>query len=160
MAPAGKPPAVVGPPAEAVELVHVLGTSKDRDPCESVGKLHSYGRQMVPLLIGELRVIDPNPAKANTDGWWHAAWCERALRSMTGQRFKFHTRQKLPRDLAEFHVPEEPLGYVVEWMSRARVSLAPRDVQAKVIEAWKAWHASQGKAFRVHPFEAYGEWYW
>ena len=55
---------------------------------------------------------------------------------------------------------DEPLGYAMEWMSRGRVYVAPRDVQEKVIAAWKTWYEQRGDRFAVQPFVPFGEWFW
>ena len=141
-------------------LVRQLGISKNRDSSEIVAKLHMQGHLAVPLIVGELRVINPHIGVTSEDEWWHIVWCERALRSITGQYFSFTTKEPLPPDLAAFRSPEEPLGLAMEWMSRGQVFVAPRDVQVQVINAWKDWLQKKGATFPIQRYEPYGEWFW
>jgi len=142
--------------SRAAAIIHILGTAQDPDPNASVGQLHEVGREAVPLLIQALHIVDPD---AGGDEWLHMVWCERALRSITGQRFTFRTLMKLTRWQREHLNPKEPMGYFQEWMSRARIYVAPRDVQEKVIASWRAWLKKNGKIFTIQHFEPYGDWY-
>ncbi len=141
-------------------LVARLGTAADRDPDATVAALHEQGGTVVPLLIGELKVIDPELSDVDPGAWWHAVWCERALRSLSGQIFEFRTAEVLPSGLARFRGSGDTVGYFMEWMSHAQVFVAPRDVQARVVAAWKSWWSSAGETFIPERFESYGEWYW
>ena len=67
--------------------------------------------------------------------------------------------EPLPKDLAEFRSAEDRLGYAMEWMSHARVFIAPRDVQLEVVTAWQGWCAAHCSSFDIRPFESYGDWY-
>lgn len=124
-----------------------------------VAALHAHGREAVPLLVAELRVVDPDPRITSQELWWHLVWCERALRSITGQRFEFRTEEPLSADLAQFRSKQDSLSYAMEWMSRGAVFIAPRDVQAKVIDSWHSWLLANANTFEVQPYAAYGDWY-
>jgi len=139
------------------DTIHNFGNVNDEDSGNTVRELHECGLAAVPLLINELRVIDPE--KTDNVTWWHMVWCERALRSITGQYFMFKSKEKLGR-LSEFRDQDSELGYVMEWMSRAQVYIAPRDVQEKVIHSWKVWQEENKAGFSVAPFKPYGNWYW
>jgi hypothetical protein len=128
----------------------------EADPEQITEALHGCGRAAVPLLIQELKVIDP---ESDGGDWLHMVWCERALRSITGKYFEFRTTQRLGR-VAEMRSKDDELGYVMERMSNGRIYLAPKDVQKKVIEAWKAWFAENGGEFEVARFTPYGKWFW
>lgn len=143
--------------AEARDLVQRLGASRDPDPLETVRQLHGYGRPVVPALIAELRVIDPDPTEANHDEWWHMVRCVWALEGLTGKSFSFHTEESLSEGLAEFD-PRGPYGYFTYWMSHSRVWVAPRDVQRKVIAAWHEWCAAHCSSFEVQRFNAVVGW--
>jgi hypothetical protein len=127
------------------------------DETLTIRQLHPCASQAVPLLIAELKVVDPE--SENEREWWHAVWCERALRSITGEYFAFRSSQSLGR-LGEFKSKHDKVGYVSEWMSRGRVYMAPRDVQARVIAAWKAWQLKHRDDMVAKPFVEYGDWYW
>jgi hypothetical protein len=153
------------------EVVRLLGTRKDPDPSCSLERLHLDGHRSAAALVRELRVVNPDPHTEDHDRWWHGVWCERALRSLTGERFEFAPVDHRIRvaDCAGpvEHCPYrfidfdgEPLPFFAEWMSRARVYVSPRDVQQSVIDAWTAWHAEHGETFRPRPYEQYGPWYW
>ena len=133
------------------DLIARLGTGADRSPVDTIQALHEYGRDAVPKLIEELREVDPDKADSE-----HEVWCERALRSMTGQVFTFRTNEKLTSRQREFLNPAEPMGYFVEWMSRGRIYVAPKDVQRAVIEAWRKWFAESGETFNLRQFS----WEW
>ncbi|MFC1707545.1 hypothetical protein ACFL59_12150 [Planctomycetota bacterium] len=49
----------------------------------------------------------------------------------------------------ELLVPDEPVGYYKAWMSRSRFYLAPRDVQGKVVCAWREWIRTNAGSFRL-----------
>ena len=157
--------ALFGAPAFAVEsescaqlaaTVEKLGVPWELKHEDTIRELHQCGTAAVPLLIEQLRVVDPDQKNA---AWEHAVWCERALRSITGQYFTFKSTDSLSQ-LAEFKSQDDDLGYVMEWMSHARVYIAPRDVQEQVISAWRAWLKEHGSSYQVAPFDSYGQWYW
>jgi hypothetical protein len=141
------------------DLVRSVGQSDNRDSSDVVAELHRHGQVAVPLLIAELKVVDPDPRVTPENLWWHLVWCERALRSITGQRFMFKTKEPIPPDLDRFRAPDDPLSYAMEWMSRGMVFIAPRDVQSQVIASWKAWFAKNGSSFEVRIYEPYGDWF-
>lgn len=111
------------------------------NPLEQIRGLHVVGSSVLPALVGELRVIRPGTPDANE---MHIIWCIRALRSLTGQEFQHVTAGTDPCELQEFLGRDGPLPFFAEWMSRGRVYVAPRDVQAAVIADWRAW-------VRAHP---------
>jgi hypothetical protein len=139
---------------EPTKAVQSLGIPWEAAHREVVRELHECGLVAVRLLVAELQVIDPE--SSDDPRWGHMVWCERALRSITGQEFLFESSEPLGR-LSEFRGKGDRLGYVVEWMSHARVYVAPRDVQRKVIESWRTWLKKHERGFVVHPF---GEWSW
>jgi len=139
---------------ELTKTVRSLGIPWQAAHREVVRELHECGSVAVRLLVAELQVIDPE--SLDDPRWGHMVWCERALRSITGQEFLFESSEPLGR-LAEFRGKGDRLGYVEEWMSLARVYVAPRDVQRKVIESWYTWLKKHARGFAVHPF---GEWSW
>jgi hypothetical protein len=136
--------------------VQRLGNPWNGDHVETIRELHQCGATAVPLLLEQLRVVDPEKRDAK---WRHAVWCERALRSITGQYFRFKSTKSLGQ-LAEYRSQEDELGYAMEWMSHARIYIAPRDVQEKIIGSWHEWYVEHGAVFEVAPFDAYAEWYW
>src|SRR5262245_42302495 len=81
-------------PASATPtLVSRLGTEADANPIETIEALHADGHAAVPMLVAELRVIEPDPDDSDAK-WERMIWIERALRSMTGQVFRFRTNEK------------------------------------------------------------------
>lgn len=137
------------------QTVHKLGT--ESVPEDAVRELHTQGRGVVPALIAELHVVDP--AVYDSD-WSHVVWCERALRSITGQRFEFVSVEPLSAGLAEFRGPKEPLAFVSERMANGAILVAPRDVQAKVIASWREWCVTNCGSFPFQAYEPFGAWYW
>lgn len=134
-----------------------LGIPWEANHEQIVERLHQCAAVAVPLLIAELRVVDP---EAVTDPQWgHMVWCERALRSITGQYFEFRSDEDLG-SLVEFRGPDDRLGFAMERMSNGKVYLAPRDVQRKVIHAWETWLGANHGKFSVADFEEFGEWFW
>jgi hypothetical protein len=85
---------------------------------EVIVELHECGLAAAWLLLAELQVIDPE--SVDDPKWGHMVWCERALRSITGQYFRFKSAESLGR-LSEFRGKDDHIGYVTEWMSRGRV---------------------------------------
>jgi hypothetical protein len=142
---------------ELSESVRTLGIPWEAAHEETVHQLHECGLRAVPLLIAELRVVDPE--SVSDPQWGHMVWCERALRSITGQYFTFHTAQHLGR-VSEFRSKDDPLGYAMEWMSRGKVYIAPRDLQERVIQEWKSWIIKNHGQFRIAEFQPFGEWFW
>jgi hypothetical protein len=142
--------------ASALAKIRGLGTAADADPSASVQALHAAGREAVPLLVAQLSVVDP---EAFDDRAMHVVWCIRALRSLTGQDFYFHTGLPLsPRSAAHLDA-KEPMGFYAYWMSHGLLYVAPPDVQRKVIEAWKGWAQARTDKFDVQPFQPYGDWF-
>jgi hypothetical protein len=136
--------------------ITVVRLGFEPDPINTIKGLHSCGPKAVPLLVAQLRVIDPEICN---DEWQHQVWVERALRSITGQYFKFVSSQKLSPRLLRYREQSARLGLVMEWMSRGEIFMAPQDVQENVIETWKAWLDKNGPSFAVCPYEPYGDWY-
>jgi hypothetical protein len=134
---------------------YIKNLGREPDPSATTEQLHSCGREALPLLVYELRIVDPEIVNAE---WWHVAWVERALRSITGQYFQFASNEKLG-SVKEYRLQSQKMGFVMEWMSHGRVYIAPRDVQAKVIQAWHNWLKDNGNSFPVKNFEPYGEWF-
>lgn len=140
----------------AVSVKRLGKPSPESRPDEDViQELHRCATAAAPLLLAELRVIDPE--RVNTR-WTHMVATERALRSITGQYFRFHSQQALG-SLGEYSSRDTAIGYVSEWMSRGRIYVAPRDVQAKVIRAWGDW-LEANPDFTAPAFQPYGDWYW
>lgn len=135
--------------------VRSLGISDTANTEQAVSDLHACALAAVPRLIDELEVIDP---ELIDERWQHMIWCERALRSMTGQYFRFRSREPLGR-LQEYRSAEDDFGYVTEHMSNGHIYVAPRDVQAKVIAAWKSWQDRNPRGFIVREFVPFGDWY-
>ncbi len=135
--------------------VQALGVSDTANTEQTVSDLHACALAAVPRLIDELEVIDPEIADGR---WQHMIWCERALRSMTGQYFRFRSREPLGR-LQEYRNADDDVGYVTEHMSNGHIYVAPRDVQAKVIAAWKSWRDRNPRGFTVREFVPFGDWY-
>ena len=98
----------IGPCDDLPSTVTRIGL--EPDPAKTIEQLHSCGQKAVPLLIFELRVMDPEVLNE-------------------------------------------------EWMSRGEIFMAPQDVQASVIMAWKTWLEKNGASFIVQPYEPYGDWY-
>jgi hypothetical protein len=154
------------------DLVARLGTSQDSAPLCSIRQLHAHAREAVPSLVRALRVVPPEPTRGEREAWWRAIWRERALRSITGQKFQFPTAQKMvevydctadEKTCPGRWVPNagEPMPFFWERMSRASLYVAPTDVQQQVIDAWKKWAAANGVTFTVRTFEPHGNyWFW
>lgn len=102
--------------------VYTKNLGGEPNPLQTIEQLHTCGRKAVPLLISELRIVDPENANAE---WWHVAWVERALRSITGQHFQFTSSEKLG-SVREFRRPFQKMGFVMEWMSHALLYCPPR----------------------------------
>jgi hypothetical protein len=137
--------------------VSIKRLGSEKNPSRTVQDLHQCGREAVRLLALELRVVDP---EVFDEQWDHAVWVERALRSITGEYFEFVSAEELPTELGKFRGQADPLGYTMEWMSHARIFIAPRDVQSRVIAARDAWIKNNGTTFDVQQFEPYGKWFW
>ena len=137
--------------ATVADAVRQLG---EGDGIRAVESLHRCGKAAVPLLVRELRIVDPEIPNRT---WLHAVWCERALRSITGKYFRFRTQLALG-GLSEFRGKDDDLGYAMEWMSRGKIFVAPQDVQRKVIAAWKSWLKANHGQFEVAKFDPGGEW--
>lgn len=134
---------------------HVKALGSEPDPSATIEQLHACGRRAVPLLVSELRVVDPENVNAE---WWHVAWVERALRSITGQYFRFSADEK-PGETVESRSRSKKMGFVTERMANGRVTIAPRDVQARVIRAWQDWLKDNTDSFPLKDFKPYGEWF-
>jgi hypothetical protein len=155
----------------ASDLVARLGMSQDADPSCSIRQLHAHAREAVPLLVRALQVVPPEPKPGEREAWWRAIWSERALRSITGQKFEFPTSQKTVRvydcTADEKTCPDrwvrntgEPMPFFWERMSQASVYVAPVDVQQQVIEAWKKWANANAATFTVQAYNPRGDWFW
>jgi len=134
----------------------VMQLGLEKEPTKTIELLHACGKKAIPLLISQLHVMDP---EALNDEWEHQIWVERALRSITGQYFVFVSSQKLSPRLARIHQQSDSLGLAMEWMSRGEIFMAPQDVQANVIKAWKTWWKKNAASFKVQPYEPFGDWY-
>lgn len=148
-----EPHAFFGTCADLPICIKKLGM--ESDPSKTIEQLHPCGHKAVPLLVHELRIVNPEIVNAQ---WWHVVWVERALRSITGQYFRFTSNEKFGK-IRELRRPSEKMGFVTEWMSRGQVYIAPRDVQTNVIHAWRKWLKVNGNFFQVKKFEPYGEWF-
>jgi len=131
-------------PARVEDIVADLGRQIGPDNNRLMAALHAEPHKSARLLVRELQVIDPVkfPPLA-----WHVIWCIRTLESLTDQEFEFMISEALTTEQEEFLNPTRPMNYYAAWMSRSRFYLAPRGVQQKVIDAWKAWVATQGEDF-------------
>jgi hypothetical protein len=126
-------------------------------PLDTIRDLHQAGLDAIAALVTQLRVVDPDVWRSDAD---QAVWRERALRSLTGQLFRFTTAEKLNQRQAELaQGSQEPWGFFAERMSNARLALAPRDVQAKIIAAWKAWLEGHSRTLDVRPYVFSDAWY-
>jgi hypothetical protein len=147
-------------------MVSSLGREAAPDPNLTVMALHSRPREAVLLLVRELHPVDPDfSTKTSSEDALHVIWCIRALRSITGEdvsgrRFLFRTEERLTDSQREFLHQDKPLPFFAEWMSHAKVYLAPRDVQTRVVAAWQAWVGDHLHTFKARSFESYGAWYW
>jgi hypothetical protein len=108
----------------------------------TVGWLQALSPPPIDDLIAELHPIADEwpPSAKHASEWWHVVWCERALRSITGQC--------------------APGGDDVFWgetNGRPHLYVESRDVQGKVIEAWKDWWTSHQRGFRPAPFVPAGD---
>ena len=148
-----EPHAFLGACGDLPASIKKLGM--ESDPSKTIEQLHPCGHKAVPLLVHELRIVHPEIVNAE---WWHAVWVERALRSITGQYFRFTSNEKFG-GTREFRRLCEKTGFVTEWMSHGQVYIAPRDVQTKVIHAWRKWLRVNDNFFQVKKFEPYGEWF-
>jgi hypothetical protein len=125
-------------PAEAVRAaVKRLGTPRDKDPQKTVEMLQGLAEPPVEALIAELHPIADEwpPAAAHASEWWHVLWCERALRSITGQC-----------------APAGGSSFWGETNGRPHLFVESQEVQKEVIQAWKAWWISHRRGFHAAPF--------
>lgn len=113
----------------------------------------------IPLLINELHVINENqivPTEVQQKiHSLHVIWCIRALRYVTGEDFKAPTQYSFGD--VEFEKNRKywlsikdnrELPFFSVWMSRDIVYVAPKDVQAAIIEKWKEWYNSNDKQIK------------
>lgn len=145
--------------AQLRDSVESLGLSPSADLQESIRTLHKTPRQSVKLLVEELKEINPDPEKGDTESV-HVIWCIRGLRSITGQRFAFRSGEQLTKFQKEFFRQDKPLPFVALRMSNSRFYVAPGDVQKKVISAWKEWTKRNLNTFEPKKFQPSGKWYW
>ena len=141
---------------EVLRLVRSLGRADFKD-FNTVKDLHACAHEAAPLLVEELKVVDSDWPDPKT---MHVIWCIRALRSMTGENFERPTHVSGSFAMEEVRLRDEPMPFFFEWMSRGRIFLAPKDVQAAVIEDWKKW-IGENPNFQVQKHDAeFGDYYW
>lgn len=132
--------------AELVDLVHRLGGASDRDPIASGSllRLRAAPHQAARRLVGELRVLSPDWID---DGGQHVIWCVRALRVISGRDFRFDSATPLTADQRRVsRTCYGPLPFFSESAS-GLMTVAPADVQKRVIVAWQLWVLEQGDTF-------------
>jgi hypothetical protein len=149
-----------GPSADTVsQLVRDLGRSDDTDPLGSLYTVVGAPRVASRLLVNELRIVPFGEGDAD---FQHVVWCLRALRAITGLDFVFPTRRPLSerqKRLFGRPAPGAPLPFFSERMSTAEIAVAPRDVQEKVVVAWRRWLAENADTFSPAGESALWRWY-
>lgn len=144
------------PGTTTLEMISSLGRRSCPGDFKCVEALHARAHEAAPLLVAELKVVNPDGPDPD-DG--HVIWCIRALRCLTGKDFQRRTKVAGPYAMEEQYPRNEPMPFFWEWMSHGQLFLAPKDVQTAVIEDWRKWIAENPR-FAVQPFTDLGDWYW
>jgi hypothetical protein len=125
--------------AELVDLVLRLGRASDPDPFASgsLWRLIAAPHQAAQRLVGELRVLSPDRID---DDARHVFWCVRALAVIAGRDFSFNTTTPLTASQCRlYRTCYGRIPFFIEPTVGGTITVAPADVQKKVIAAWQLW---------------------
>ena len=146
------------------EIVTQLGLTDD-SPFDQIKSIHKNAHLFAPLLVQELKLITPynmnvSDLKDLDKTAIHVIWCIRALQSITGKKFTANTKTIEQLPIQEFLGRKNPLPFFTEWMSRAKIYMAPQDVQKKIIKKWEVFLEENPKfQIREYNFWEDDDWY-
>jgi hypothetical protein len=147
-----------------IEKVTQLGLT-DENPLDQIVTIHKDAYLAAPLLLKELKLIAPYNMQCydlnDLDKTaMHVIWCIRALRSITGKQFAANTETIKKVPIQEYLGKRNPLPFFTEWMSRAKIYVAPQDVQKKIIKKWKVFlEKNPNFQIRKYNFWEDDDWY-
>jgi hypothetical protein len=133
---------------ELFDLVRRLGGASDPDPIASMSLWHlrAAPRAAVRRLVAELKVVAPD--RNDDDDARHVIWCIRALRLITGHDFRFDTATPLSANQCRLYgTCYGQIPFFIESTASAPMTVAPADVQQKIVAAWKIWFVEHGGTF-------------
>lgn len=142
------------------------------DPDPMLACFVEHGAMTAGLLIKELHPVN-GTAYGTVDQGKHQAdehvlWALRGLYYMTGQDIRAGSaselrKLKLPSDREYWllFASGDKVNFFAIHPSTDATYIAPQDVQAAIIEAWRSWYAKDGGAFsyKAHPYDDTHSWY-
>lgn len=148
------------PAASVEELVEALG-QRDEHDVQRIQQMAGDPARAAAVLIRQLHVVKPTRVLASEKDrdTERVLWSIRALRYLTGGKdFCAVTTYKFGSSELETNRKywltlngRACLPFFAMWTSRGSDYVAPPDVQAKIIEQWRKWLATDARSFVYHP---------